>query len=137
MTASYRPIITAAVLALAACTSQPAPPVLPPAANLSAWDGTYRGTIQLTHMGSGIQKSWCETDPVMEVHVSGGTFSYAQPHPATPGNWTPVYAAVVRPDGSVSAQLASGSMTGRVIGAQMAGTIDGAACVYGFTLNRV
>jgi hypothetical protein len=136
MTASRRLIVTAAtVLALAGCTPQPAPP-MPAPANPSAWDGTYRGTIRLTQLGPGLQKDWCETEPKMEVIVADGGFSYAVSHPNAPGNPTSVYVGVVRPDGSVSAQLVSGVMTGNVTGTQMTGTISGAGCIYAFALNR-
>ena len=62
-------------------SSDPAPSAPP-----VSWDGVYRGTIQITGIGSSIDRRWCETDPQMTVQVAAGKFSYAMPHPNAPDN---------------------------------------------------
>jgi hypothetical protein len=126
------------VLAITGCS--PPPPAVPgrstaPPAAIS-WDGAYRGTIQITGLGSGIQREWCETDPRMTVQVTGNKFGYAMPHPNTPGNPTMVYSAAIAPDGSFRSDIGTGVMSGRVTGTHMSGLIDGSACVYSFTADR-
>jgi hypothetical protein len=127
-----------AVTAIAGCSSpqQPAATgsVAPPPS--VSWDGAYRGTVQITGLGSGIQRQWCETEPQMAVQVAGNSFSYAMPHPNTPGTPTMVYSAAIAPDGSFRSDIGTGVMTGRVTGTQMTGLIDGSACVYSFTMER-
>jgi len=101
-----------------------------------SWDGVYRGTIQITGLGSSIDRRWCETDPQMTVQVAAGKFSYAMPHPNAPDNPTPVYPATIAPDGSFRSDIGSGVMTGKVAGGHMTGMIDGSVCVYSFTMDR-
>lgn len=126
------------MLVLAGCTSEPKTPaaVAVDAKSSMSWDGTYRGGIQLTGRGSGMNASSCETEPQMVVRVAGGSFSYAMPHPNAPGNPTPVYSANVASDGTFIANLGSGTMTGRITGNRMEGKIDGSVCVYTFALTR-
>jgi hypothetical protein len=127
-----------AVAAIAGCNSPPqsvsvgstAPP---PAVS---WDGAYRGTVQITGLGSGIQRDWCETDPQMTVQVAGNKFTYTMPHPNTPGEPTMVYSASIAPDGSFRSDIGTGVMTGRVAGSRITGLIDGSACVYSFSMDR-
>jgi hypothetical protein len=130
-------LLVAAVL-LAGCVPQTkrASSTGPAAVPSVSWDGTYRGSVQITGLGSGIQKSWCETDPQMVVQVTGNAFSYAMPHPNAPDNPTPVYSATIAPDGAFSSQIGTGLMSGRVIGTRMSGTINGSVCVYSFALER-
>ena len=101
-----------------------------------SWDGTYRGTVQITGLGSGMQRQWCETDPAMVVQVTGNSFTYSMPHPNAPGNPTPVYPASIAPDGTFHTEIGSGVMNGQVIGGHMSGTISGSACVYAFSMDR-
>ncbi len=125
-------------IALAGCASEPkAPPgnAVAPAAQVS-WDGTYRGTIQVTGTGSGVQVRWCETDPRMVVQVTGNSFSYSMPHPNAPDNPTPVYSATIAPNGIFRAERISGVMHGQVAGTHMSGTVDGSVCVYAFSADR-
>jgi hypothetical protein len=127
-----------AVIAIAGC-SPPSRSVssgataLPPSVS---WDGSYRGTVQITGLGSGIQRQWCETDPQMAVKVAANQFNYAMPHPNTPGTPDMVYSAAIAPDGSFRSDIGTGVMTGRVTGTHMTGLIDGSACVYSFTMDR-
>ena len=127
-----------AVIAIAGCSPPPqsvsSGSTAPPPA--VSWDGAYSGTVQITGLGSGIQRQWCETDPQMAVQVSGNKFSYAMPHPNTPGNPTMVYSSSIAPDGSFRSDIGTGVMSGRVTGTQMTGLIDGSSCVYSFTMDR-
>jgi hypothetical protein len=72
----------------------------------------------------------------MVVQVVRSAFAYAMPHPNAPDNPTPVYSATIAPDGSFVGTLSSGEMRGRVVGGHMAGTINGAVCVYSFSADR-
>jgi hypothetical protein len=127
-------------MAVAGCAATPGPPAAsaasPRPAPAASWDGTYRGTVQITGMGSGVQRQWCETPPQIVFQVSNNAFSYAMPHPNAPDNPTPVYAATIAPDGAFRSSIGSGTMNGRVIGNRMSGTISGSVCVYAFTLDR-
>jgi hypothetical protein len=127
-----------AVVAIAGCS--PPPPSAASGATAPqpavSWDGAYRGTVQITGLGSGIQRQWCETDPQMVVQVTDNKFGYAMPHPNTPGNPTMVYSAAIGPDGSFRSEIGAGVMTGRVTGVHMTGLIDGSACVYSFAMDR-
>jgi hypothetical protein len=128
----------AAVVVLSGCSSgqivQPPNPAVAP--STVSWDGTYRGAIQITGTGSGIQQRWCETDPKMVVQVTNNSFRYAMPHPNAPDNPTPVYSATIAPDGTFYGQLQSGTMHGRITGSRMSGTVDGSVCVYAFSMDR-
>ena len=127
-----------AVIAIAGCNSPPpsvsSGPTAPPAS--VSWDGAYQGAVQITGLGSGIQKDWCETNPQMTVQVAGNKFTYTMPHPNTPGEPTMVYSASIAPDGSFRSDIGTGVMTGRVAGSRMTGLIDGSACVYSFAMDR-
>jgi hypothetical protein len=127
------------VLALAGCTPTPGAPTgtaAPAPAAAVSWDGTYRGTVQITGLGSGTMRQWCETDPQIVFQVSNNAFSYAMPHPNAPDNPSPVYAATIASDGTFSTTLASGTMRGHVSGTHISGEIDGSVCVYSFALDR-
>ena len=123
---------------LAGCVSepktQPGGAVAPTPA--VSWDGTYRGDVQITGIGSGVQRRWCETDPQVVVRVTGNSFTYAMPHPNAPNNPTPVYTATIAPDGFFQSQLQSGVMRGQVVANHMSGTIHGSACDYTFSADR-
>jgi hypothetical protein len=125
-----------ATFAIAGCGSQSVPTGSTAPAPSVSWDGAYRGTVQITGLGSGIQRQWCETEPQMAVQVADNKFTYTMPHPNTPGNPTMVYSAAIAPDGSFRSDIGTGVMTGRVSGTQMTGLIDGSACVYSFTMGR-
>jgi hypothetical protein len=129
-----------AVMALAGCTATPGAQTgsaaAPGPASTVSWDGTYRGTLHITGLGSGVQRQWCESDPQIVFVVTNNSFSYAMPHPNAPNNPTPVYSAAIASDGAFRSSIASGTMTGRVTGAHISGTINGSVCVYSFTLDR-
>jgi hypothetical protein len=131
-----RLIAVLAATTIVGCTPAQSPPPSAVAPAAVSWDGTYRGTVQITGLGSGTQRQWCETDPQIVFQVSNNAFSYAQPHPNAPNNPTPVYAATIASDGTFRSSLANGTMTGRVAGTHMSGEIDGAVCVYSFALDR-
>ena len=125
-----------AATTIVGCTPAQSPPSSAVAPAAVSWDGIYRGSVQITGIGSGTLRSWCETDPQIVFQVSNNAFSYAQPHPNAPNNPTPVYAATIAPDGTFNTTLASGTMRGRVTGTHMSGEIDGSVCVYSFALDR-
>ena len=132
-------IVSVLAAFLAGCAaSERAPPVAKAAPTPAAvsWDGTYRGAVQITGLGSGTDRRWCETDPEIVIEVKQNRFSYAMPHPNVPGDFTPVYAATIASDGTFISQIGTGSIHGQVNGSHMSGTIDGSACVYSFSLNR-
>jgi len=101
-----------------------------------SWDGTYRGTIQITGLGSSVQRNWCETDPQMVVQVTGNSFTYAMPHPNVPDDPTPVYSTTIAPNGVFRSEIGSGVISDQVVGSHMFGIIDGSACVYAFSADR-
>jgi hypothetical protein len=136
--AGIRLIVPAAILALAGCTSDPKTQPIGAAAATPAvsWDGTYRGVVQITAVGSGIQRQWCETDPAMVVQVTGNALTYRMPHPNAPDNPTPVYSGSITRDGAFNIQLISGVMSGRIVGNHMSGAISGSVCTYSFSTDR-
>jgi hypothetical protein len=108
-----------------------APPV-------TAFDGTYRGTIRtVSAFGSAQTTAWCTSPGQPVITVTEGQFTYAVPHPNVPGNATPVYPATIAADGSVYGQIVAGTLSGQVDGTQMSGRIDGSACIYAFVANRM
>ena len=141
MRASYLAArMSVTMMAIAGCTATPATQLnsvaSPGPAAATSWDGIYRGAVQITGLGSGVQQQWCETDPQIAFQVTNNAFSYAMPHPNAPNNPTPIYSATIAPDGSFRSSLASGTMTGRIIGSHISGKIDGSVCVYAFALDR-
>ena len=127
-------------MAIAGCTGTPrtqiggAVPSGPEPA--VSWDGTYRGSVQITGTGSGAQRQWCETTTQIVFQVASNAFSYAMPHPNAPDNRTPVYAATIASDGTFKSTLNSGTMTGRATGSHISGVIEGSICNYSFALDR-
>ena len=109
----------------------------PPPPPVTAFDGTFRGTIRSTHSLVAAETSWCDTPGQPAITVANGQFTYATPHPELPGNPTPIYTATMASDGSFYGQDISGTISGRVSGTHMEGTIDGSACLYSFTANRM
>ena len=71
------------------------------------------------------------------ITVANGQFTYAVPHPNVPGNATPVFPATLAADGSFYGEIVAGSMSGSVSGAHIQGKIDGSACLYEFSGDRV
>lgn len=108
------------------------------AAPVTAFDGSYRTTIRSTRsFGSSMASAWCESPGQPVVTITGGAFTYAVPHPNVPGNATPVYPATLTEDGSFSGQIVAGTLTGRVNGTHIEGKIDGSACLYEFSGDRI
>ena len=56
--------------------SSPAPAV--------SWDGTYRGTVRITGLGSEVQRQRCETAPQIVCRMANNAFSYAMSHTNAP-----------------------------------------------------
>ena len=106
-----------------------------PTPAVTAFDGTYRSTIRVTK-GFG-QTSWCDSPGQPVITVANGQFSYAVPHPNVPGNPTPSYLASFAQDGTFYGQVVSGTISGQVRDTHMEGSIDGSACVYAFTGERM
>lgn len=138
MKVSQITVIFIGALALVCCTSEPKtqPSGAVTSAPAVSWDGTYRGTVQITGQGASIQRNWCETDPQIIVQVTGNSFTYAMPHPNVPHNPTPVYSATITPDGNFRSEMVSGVISGQVVGNHMSGTINGSACIYAFSADR-
>jgi len=138
MKVSRMRVTVVVALALASCASEPRmPPIGAPApVPAVSWDGTYRGTIQITGVGSGAQRDWCETDLQMVVQVTANSFTYALPHPNVLHNPTPIYSATIASSGTFQSRIGSGVMTGQVAGSHMSGTIDGSLCAYAFSADR-
>lgn len=107
-------------------------------APVTAFDGSYQTTLRSTEsFGSTMVSAWCESPGQSVVTISGGTFTYAVPHPNVPGNATPVYTATLADDGSFSGQIVAGTLTGRINGTQITGEIDGSACIYQLSGQRI
>jgi hypothetical protein len=127
---------TALVLALmlAACGQKPPPP-LP----VVYYDGQFRGSIHLTGVASGADKSWCEASPQFSVEVVQNAFTFTQQHPQTPnGGGGSTYLVTVARDGTFQGESSStGLMTGKIDGTQMTGNVDGIGCAYQFTATRL
>ncbi len=128
------------LLMMAGCAG-PMGPIRPNATNavaVTAYDGSYRTTIQSTNASkAAMGSSWCQTSPGLVATVSGGDLTYSVPHPNVPGNPTPAFHATFAADGSFSGQVNEGTISGRVTGSQMEGRIDGAACNYAFVGQRM
>ncbi len=106
-----------------------------------SFDGLYQGSIQVTatSAASAMQRSWCETDSHVTLQVTNNAFSYAPPHPnLSPDVPTSVYSASIAPDGSFAAvSEQQTTMNGKVTGTHMTAVINGLACVYSLTADRV
>jgi hypothetical protein len=102
----------------------------------TSWDGTYTGNVEITGLGSRVQRRWCDTNPQIVLHVINDTFSYSMPHPNAPKNPSPVYEVKIAPDGTFSNNSGTGTMSGKIVVNRMSGTINGSLCTYAFVLNR-
>jgi len=137
----------ALIASVSGCGPSAPPPVPPPVAvtttALVAFDGTYRGTIQLTAAApTGSQRSWCDTPPDITLVVQNGAFAYTLAHPNVPQGQgfssSPTFIVNVETDGSFNSTSPNGQaqMTGRITGQQVTGQISGSACGYAFTAQR-
>ncbi|MCW3477126.1 hypothetical protein [Limobrevibacterium gyesilva] len=133
----HGPAALALGIALAGCSGQP-PLATPAAAPPSpAYDGTYRGAVDITYIDPMAQKSFCNTDRDVTLQVTGGTFTYAQPHPGYPDRRTVTYTAAVAADGSFKGNGdQTGTISGRIAGGHMTGNVDGVACFYTLNADR-
>jgi hypothetical protein len=118
-------------------------PALPAAAPVAfSFDGTYTGTIRLTSSSTSAnpyEANWCDTPPQISLTIQNNAFTYHLTHPKVPKGLSLTIAANVAPDGSISGSDANGeaAMDGLIAGSQIAGHINGTACNYAFTANRV
>jgi hypothetical protein len=135
-------ILTAAI---SGCATAGPPPVAPapPAAAPVTFDGTYRGTIQLTSSAvSGAESNWCNTPPALSLSIQNGTFKYILSHPNVPQDpnysMSPTFNVAISPGGSFDATSVNGEaeMTGGITGAHMEGRINGSGCGYKFTADK-
>jgi hypothetical protein len=118
---------------MGAISSGPPPP--PP---VSTFDGSYRTTIRVVDsFGVAQSTPWCDSPGQPVITVANGQFSYTVPHPNIPGNAAPFYPATMAADGSFSGQIIAGMMYGQVQGNHIEGKIDGSACVYAFSGDRI
>jgi hypothetical protein len=110
----------------------------PPPPPVSTFDGSYRTTIRLIDsFGVAQSTPWCDSPGQPVITVENGQFSYTVPHPNIPGNAAPAYPATMAVDGTFSGQIIAGMLYGRVQGNHIEGKIDGSACVYAFSGDRI
>jgi hypothetical protein len=110
----------------------------PPPPPVTSFDGVYQNTIRSTTSAKDTQgTSWCETPGQPTITIANGQFSYAVSHPNAPGNPTPAHQATMASDGSFFGQNNDGTISGTVHGTHIEGSIDGAACGYAFTGDRM
>ena len=110
----------------------------PPPPPVTAFDGTYRDAIRtVSSFGAAQTTSWCNTPGQPIITIANGQFTYSVPHPDVPGAATLVFPATMAADGSFTGQVVAGSISGQVRGTHMDGRIDGSACIYQFTAERM
>ncbi len=129
------------ILAAAGC-SKPAPvesqPEAQTAQTVTAFDGSYRNTIRpINSAASAKGTNWCDTPGQPVIVVRNGAFSYSVPHPNIPDKPATTYPVSIKPDGSFFVQTFDGTVSGTVQGGHMEGKIDGIACGYAFTGDRM
>jgi hypothetical protein len=128
-------------IATSGCVSANQPPPAPPPAPLSvSFDGTYTGTITSSSVsGNPAQANWCDTPPQISLSVHNNIFSYHLARPKRPQGMSLNLNAIVGPDGTISGSAANGAaqMDGLVAASQMSGHINGSACSYAFTAQRI
>jgi hypothetical protein len=132
------------IIAISGCggTGQ-LPSALPAAAPAAfSFDGTYTGTIRLTSSGMPAnpnEANRCDTPPQISLIIQNNAFTYHLTHPNVPKRLSLTIIANVAPDGSISGSDVNGEaiMDGLIGGSQIAGHINGTACNYAFTANRV
>jgi hypothetical protein len=133
------------IAAISGCVTAGPPPVAPapPAAAPASFDGTYRGTIQLTSSAvSGAESNWCNTPPVLSLSIKNGVFSYVLLHPNVPQDsgysLSPTFTVPISPGGSFDATSVNGEaeMVGSITGAHMEGRINGSGCGYAFIADK-
>ena len=130
-------MVLAGTLAGCAPTPQPASTATQPVAS---FDGRYTGTVVLTGVGSGLDRSWCEKPTGFGVDVINNAFTYSFALPNLvnmPKNANATYSATVAQDGTFQGQSdMTGVIFGRISNGAMTGTIDGVGCAYKITATR-
>jgi hypothetical protein len=130
-------------IAISGCVTANQPPSTPPPPPPSvSFDGTYTGTIHLTSSsvsGNPLQANWCDTPPQISLSVQNNRFTYHLTHPNVPQGMSLNLNAIVGPDGTISGSDVNGAaqMDGLVAASQMSGHINGSACNYAFTAQRI
>lgn len=110
----------------------------PAPSSVTAFDGSYRSTIRLTGTADVAKgTNWCDTPGQPIITVSNGLLSYTVPHPNVSDEMTPTFEATIAEDGTFSGQVVGGTMSGTVSGTHMEGRIDGQACLYAFSADRI
>jgi hypothetical protein len=110
----------------------------PATAPVTSFDGSYRSTLGIKSAAEEVKgSSWCVSPGQPIVTVANGRFSYTVPHPNVPGNPAPTFQAIVVQNGSFAGQGNDGTISGRITGTHMEGSIDGSACIYAFTGDRM
>ncbi len=108
------------------------------AAPVTSFDGSYGNTIRVIRSAGATEgTTWCDSPGQPVITVANGRFSYAVPHPNVPGDATTSVQATMTQDGSFSGQAVGGTISGRVSGTHIEGSIDGLACVYAFAGDRI
>ena len=127
-------------LALSGC-STPGPPPAPPSPVSApvSFDGGYSGTIQITSKAPEVSHGWCDTPARFSVSVRNNAFTYVLAHPNISPDFVDTFQVTIDPDGSFGAQTANSdtSMTGQITQTRMTGQINGEACGYAFTAQRL
>jgi hypothetical protein len=109
-----------------------------PTSSVTSFDGSYRSTIRVTGTAAEANgTNLCDSPGQPVITVANGQFTYAVPHPNTPGNMTTSFPATMAQDGSFSGQVTDGTIAGQVRGTHMEGHINGQGCVYAFAGDRV
>ena len=110
----------------------------PPPPPVTSFDGSYRSMIRPARLHPESQlDTWCETPGQPIITVENGQFTYTVPHPNVTTSITPSFSATIAPDGSFYGEIVTGTISGRVDGTHIEGKIDGSACVYAFSGDRV
>jgi len=132
------PVALALIIGGCAGSMGTVPPIPPPVPPVTAFDGSYRNTLRAVNsFGSAQILPWCETPGQPVITVAKGQLTYTVPHPSILGNPSPMFVATVAPDGTFYGEVIAGIVSGQIQGSQIQGKIDGSACIYRFSGNRV
>ena len=124
--------------ALVGCYPPPlsTPTVVEPAVT-SIYDGTYRGSVQLTGVAPMAQQAWCRADAQGSLQITDGSLSYMQAHPGYPDAPLITYTGTVTNDSKINGTSdMNGTITGQIVGAHLSATLDGLGCYYTLDLQR-
>jgi hypothetical protein len=108
----------------------------PPPPSVTSFDGSYRSTIRTSHPFAGQMNAWCDSPGQPIITVENGQFTYTVPHPNLSIGLLTAFPATIAQDGSFYGEITTGTISGRIDGTHMEGTIDGSACIYAFTGDR-